>query len=211
MSSYNNFKYIYPPRPENKISIDYLNRFDNNEYIAQPKLNGSCVVIFIKGKKECKIYNRYGRTISRFKIDNDSICSLNDTNNWMVLTGEYMNKNKKDEKELSWNNKLVIWDILVYDNDYLVNSTYEERVILMDKIFKEISYNKYLYKINDDVYRVKSFKDKFKDIYEGIVSIDLMEGLVIKKKNSKLEIGTRQKNNVNNQLKIRKPTKNYTF
>jgi hypothetical protein len=39
----------------------------------------------------------------------------------------------------------------------------------------------------------------------------MLEGWVLKRRDAKLERGTREKNNVNSQLKCRKPTKNYDF
>jgi hypothetical protein len=38
-----------------------------------------------------------------------------------------------------------------------------------------------------------------------------VEGLVLKRKNAKLEVGTSENNNSKSQIKARKPTKNYKF
>jgi ATP-dependent DNA ligase len=207
---YKNFKYIYPPRPENKISIEYLSKFDNDIYVSQPKLNGSCVLLFIKSDIY-KAYNRHNRLMSSFRINNNDIIKLNNSDKWMVLVGEYMNKSKKDENKNIWNNKFVIWDILVNDGEYLLNTTYSDRIILLDELFNKNEYNKYLYKVNESIYRVKSFYNNFNDLYNGIISIDMLEGLVLKRKNSKLKNGNRLKNNIDSQIKIRKETKNYIF
>jgi hypothetical protein len=39
----------------------------------------------------------------------------------------------------------------------------------------------------------------------------MYEGLVMKRKNAKLELGTNEMNNVKSQLKCRKATKNYAY
>jgi hypothetical protein len=39
----------------------------------------------------------------------------------------------------------------------------------------------------------------------------MIEGLVMKRMNAKLELGTSENNNTKSQLKSRKPTKNYKY
>jgi hypothetical protein len=51
----------------------------------------------------------------------------------------------------------------------------------------------------------------FKNIFDNLTPIDMIEGLVMKRKNARLEIGTSELNNVKSQLKCRKPTKNYKY
>ena len=41
--------------------------------------------------------------------------------------------------------------------------------------------------------------------------IDLIEGLVMKRDNAKLEVATGEKNNWRSQIKCRKPEKNYRY
>ena len=69
----------------------------------------------------------------------------------------------------------------------------------------------YLYSVSDNVYRVKSFDKGFKSLFDQLTPIDMVEGLVLKRKNAKLEIGNTENNNIKSQLKARKPTKNYKF
>ena len=58
---YNRFKYIYPPRPDNKISPMSLEKFEKEGiFIAQPKLNGSAMEIYTNGKIVI-IMNRHKR------------------------------------------------------------------------------------------------------------------------------------------------------
>jgi hypothetical protein len=44
-----------------------------------------------------------------------------------------------------------------------------------------------------------------------LIKIDMIEGLVLKRKSAKLEIGNTENNNTKSQVKFRKPTKNYKF
>ena len=131
---------------------------------------------------------------------------------WIVLNGEYMNKNKSDETNKPFNHKFVIFDILAYDGDYLVGKTFEERVQLLDTLYGKVDSEKeYLYKNSENVYRVKSYLNGFKDLFDKLTPIDMIEGLVLKRSNAKLELGTSELNNTKSQIKIRKSTKNYKY
>ena len=157
------YRYIYPPRPKNAIPHLDLNSYDNNTMFGQPKLDGSNCLIFTDGKT-VKVMNRHSQPLTKFEIPTDEILKLyKGTGGWTVINGEYMNKSKRDEIGKTFNHKLVIFDILVNDGDYL------------------------------------------------ITKIDMVEGLVLKRKNARLEIGNTELNNIKSQVKCRKPTKNYKF
>lgn len=207
---YSKFKYIFPPRPKNKIHPDFIKDYSNGRYLAQPKLNGSNCLIFTNGEK-VHIMNRHNQRMSRFEIENIKNLHVGEKNSWIVLNGEYMNKNKKDENNKSFNHKFVIFDILVYNNEYLLGSTFQQRIEILNQIYGEKEFDKYLYKITDNIYRVKSFKENIDEIYSDLIAIDMYEGLVIKRINGKLKNGRTAMNNHNSQLKVRKPTKNYSF
>jgi len=203
-------QYIYPPRPENKIKPVSLNKYDTDEYLCEPKLDGSNCTLYI-GMKSFSQRNRHQGTITNFKMDEKEILNLQKGKGEIVLVGEYMNKSKKGTDGKLFNKKFVIFDILVYEDMYLVGTTFEERYELIKSIYELKEYDDYLFQISENVFFVKSFKDKFEKRFNSIIKVDMLEGFVLKRKNAKLERGTRQKNNVNSQLKVRKPTLNYQF
>ena len=211
--NYNSFRYIFPPRPKNAIPDSDLNFWDNGSLLAQPKLNGSNCVIFTNGEK-LMVMNRHSQYLTNVDIQRQEVLDLfrGEPGKWMVLNGEYLNKSKQDENRQTFNHKLVIFDILVYNSDYLVGKTFQERINLLDELYgQKDSEKSYLYSISNNVYRVKSFENGFKSIYDQLTPIDLIEGLVLKRKNARLEIGNTENNNIKSQLKARKPTKNYKF
>jgi ATP-dependent DNA ligase len=128
------------------------------------------------------------------------------------LNGETLNKSKLDERGITFNQKLILFDILVFDSDYLVGKTFQERIYLLDSMYgNNISDKEYLHGISDNIYRVKSHDKDFKNLFDTYTKIDLIEGLVLKRKNSKLELATSEKNNWRSQIKCRKPEKNYKY
>ena len=210
---YNSYRYIYGPRPLNPIPDSDLAFWDNGSLIAQPKLNGANTLIFTNGK-EMRVMNRHHQDLTGFKLSKDEINSVVNPKDglWTVVNGEYLNKNKSDEMGLPFNHKFVIFDIIVSNSEYLVGSTFEERIDMMDFIYGTKNSDKdYLYSISENVYRVKSFDKGFKNLYDQLTKIDVIEGLVLKRKKAKLELGTTENNNSKSQLKARKPTKNYKF
>lgn len=209
---YSNYRYIYPPRPKNAIPSSDLNSYDNGTMLAQPKLDGSNCLIFTDGKT-VKVMNRHSQPMTRFEIPTEEILSLyKGTGGWTVINGEYLNKSKRDETGNTFNHKFVIFDILVNDGDYLIGKTFDQRVKILDEMFDTIESEKqYLYSISANVFRVKTYTERLLDNFERLVRIDMVEGLVMKRKNARLEIGNTELNNVNSQLKSRKPTKNYKY
>lgn len=218
-SKYNEFKYIYPPRPESAIDPKLLHEVGDG-WIAQPKFNGSCSILFINGRKEYKIYNRTAEELTLQKPINYT--DLNDCDNkYMVLCGEYLNKNKRGEDGKPFNHKFIIWDILVWKGEYLIGSAFEDRLIILYKLFGNsrghvtaggiIMFN-HLHTTNvENVFMAPAYSNGFKQLYDELVHTDLYEGLVLKKAAGKLELGFREKNNSGWQIKVRKGTKNYSF
>jgi ATP-dependent DNA ligase len=212
MPKYINYRYIFPPRPKNAISPDDLNFWDNGTLICQPKLNGSNCLIFTNGHKII-VMNRHNQRLTNFQLTDAEVKNLYRGNGgWMILNGEYLNKSKSDETGQAFNHKFVIFDILCYDGDYLVGKTFEERVNLLDTLYDQVDSEKdYLYSISTNVYRVKSYRDGFKEFFDKYTPIDMIEGVVLKRANARLELGATEQNNVKSQLKSRKATKNYKY
>lgn len=212
MALYNKFRYIFPPRPKNAIPVDELDFWDNNTLLSQPKLNGSNSLIFTNGEKVI-VMNRHNQTLTNVRVTTDEIKSIYKGNGeWMVLNAEYMNKSQNDETGRPFNHKFVIFDILVLEGNYLVGTTFEQRVAILNDLYDQVDCEKeHLYGISENIYRVKSYNGGFLDLYNDLIKIDMYEGLVMKRKNAKLELGTNEMNNVRSQLKCRKPTKNYAY
>ena len=188
-----------------------LDFWDNNTLLAQPKLNGSNSVIFTNGEKVI-VMNRHNGRLTNVQVPMEEILSIYKGKGWMVLNAEYMNKSKSDENRKVFNHKFVVFDILVLNGDSLVGKTFEERVILLDQLYGTNNSDKpYLYGISENIYRVKSYTSNFLELYNDLVEIDMIEGLVLKRKSARLEAGTSELNNVRSQIKCRKATKNYRY
>jgi len=211
--NFDNYRYIYPPRPKNAINPNDLSFWDDGTLLAQPKLNGSNTTIYTDGVQMI-VMNRHNQRLSNFKINKEEILNLHrgDKGKWMVINGEYMNKGKFDEVGKNFNDKFVIFDILVKDSIYLIGKTFSERNKIIEDLYDCEYYNDgYISKISDNVFKVSTYYKDFKFIFSELVKVDMMEGLVLKRKSAKLEIGNTENNNTKSQIKSRKPTKNYKY
>lgn len=214
---YNQFKYLYPPRPEQKTAPQFLSAYDTGEYVAQCKYNGSACMVFTNGE-ELHVYNRHKEPLSKYSPAID-FKGLSHTGNWFVFCGEYLNKSKIGETGIKEADKYIIWDVLVWDGVYLIGSTLEYRLSLISARFPcqsrvsaagDIEMYNYLCCTDlNGIYTAPSFADNFALLYEQLVKVDLYEGVVLKKIKAKLGFGFNELNNTEWQLKSRKETKIY--
>ena len=229
MIPYNSFRYIFPPRAENAAHPKEIVNYDNGTYIAETKLNGDCMLVFTNGietivmDRHKKEFSKNIKMIETLKKLHRETINENSTekNKWIVLVGEHMAKSQTNAKGQVWNDKFVIFDIIVFDGMQLIGKTFLERLELLDKLFgkEEIALtatgaysDKFLYATSvENVFRVKYFRDCFSAIWEDLIKIGMYEGLVLKRASAKLENGSTQKNNILSQIKFRKPTKNYAY
>lgn len=208
---YPSYRYYFPPRPEIKIPPSSIPTYERMGFIAQPKLNGSCSVSFIGSPTDVRFMGRHQDTFSRELIPRSDLGALYCGSGHMAVVGEFMNKSKRDGRNQIFNGCLVLFDILVYNGQYLTGTTVLERQELMDTIFKSTPHDEWMDKISNNVYRVKNFTSGFSDLYREAIKVDMIEGFVLKKPGGILEAGYRPGNNVGWQVKCRKSTKNYAY
>jgi ATP-dependent DNA ligase len=211
MREYSTFKYIYPPRPATKAPATGLSTYERMGFIAQPKLNGYCAVLFTDGES-VKIMGRHNNVFSRELIDRDHLRRLHKGSGWMVLVGEYMNKSQRDGQKKLFDGVFVIFDILVHNGQHLVKSTFIERQRLLDKLYGDgEDHDDFTTFISPSVYRAKNFTADFDKLWKKATTVQMYEGFVLKRPSGILENGLREANNTGWMVKIRKPTKNYSY
>jgi hypothetical protein len=196
-----------------------LDTFDTGEYVVQPKYNGTCCIVFTNGT-EVYVYNRHKQPMAWYSPDID-FKGLAHSDQWYVYTGEYLNKGKLGESGAKEKDKFIIWDILVWANQYLIGDDLLTRINLLEETYPcqrgKIGENglemyEHLCHTNlNGIYKAPSYMNGFLKLFEDISKTDLYEGLVLKKIESKLSYGFQMLNNHDWQIKCRKPTKVYHF
>ena len=216
---YDQFKYLYPPRPQFKIPPSDLIKYENGDYYAQIKYNGTACVVFTNGE-ELQVYNRHKQTLSKYSPF-IPFKKFSPDGKWYVYAGEYLNKGQKGENGDIERDKFVIWDCLVYAGEYLVGKTFSERMAMIDARYpcygmrvgeKYLESYDYLCSTTiEGVYKSPVYCAGFDFLYEDLIKTDLYEGVVLKKRDAKLTFGFQEKNNSEWQLKCRKENKLYHF
>lgn len=207
---YDRFRPLFPPRPEIKTPPSSIDTYERMGFWGQPKMNGSCAVLYTNGT-EMKFMNRHLEPFARNIIPIEDLMRLHKGVGYQVLVGEYLNKSKKDAHGRTFNGCLVIFDIIVSKGQYLTGSTMESRQELLDNLFHCETYNKYLDKVSNNIYRVKNFRTNLKELFYEVTKIDVFEGWVLKNPKGILETGYRPLNNAGWQLKTRKACKLYSY
>jgi len=209
--TYLEYKYIYPPRPETKSPSSGLKTFEKMGFIAQAKLNGSCAILFTDGSA-VRLMGRHADTFSRELIPDSHLAKLHRNSGWTVLVGEYMNKSQRDGKGKLFNATFVIHDILVHESLYLLGKTLAERQQLLDTLYPETApFDKFIHQVGDSTYRIKNHTQDLDALWKEVTKVEMYEGFVLKRPDAPLDQGFRPNNNSGWQLKIRKPTKNYSY
>ena len=179
---YNTFFYIYPTRPKNAAPVSDIQRYDNGAMLGQPKSNGSNCIIFTNGI-ECRVFNRHNERLTNFNLSNNEIINnlfKGEKGKWMVINGEYLNKAKNDENGNLFNHKLILFDILVFNSEYLLGKSFQERVELMDRLYgNKICDKPHYTEISENIYKVKTYYSDFENLYKDMVTTDMLEGLVL--------------------------------
>jgi hypothetical protein len=216
--------YFFPPRPEVKISFDNITTYDNGNYYAQVKGNGSAVVLQIEQDGSYDLWNRENQKYTKANGNVNFAALYRGTIGRITICGEYLDKNLDGENG-NQNHTLIIWDILEYEGDYLLGKTVDERLTLLAAIYQTSSLTvnakgqleryKFILPIaaNPNCFLVRTWMPAniFQKIWLEATPIPVYEGLVFKKINAPLEPGFSIVNNTGWQAKCRKVTKNYRF
>ncbi len=201
--------YLFPPRPEAIAPPSTLGIFESRGYWAQPKMNGSCGVLFMDGLS-CRMMGRHMNYFTRELLSPQQLSKLHRNSGWMALVGEYLNKSQKDASGKPLQG-FVIFDILAHRSQHLVGSSFLERQQLLDTLYDLREHDAYIDTIGPSLYRAKNFQSGFSEIWKEMTKIQMYEGMVLKRPDGILENGIREKNNTGWQAKCRKSTRNYRY
>jgi ATP-dependent DNA ligase len=208
---------MYPPRPKRKIPPNKVSDYEKKGYFAQFKFNGTRTLVEFKDG-DIKLWTRHKTAHKRYKISKEMKSDLLkiyktlgiDENH--IIDGELMHSKIKGLKDI-----FIAFDLLVYKNEYLLDTRAMERYILLQSILgspdeRESKTGKQIaLDVLEHVWLAETFCMSFEERFKHAIELDEIEGLVLKKVSGKLERGFREENNGSWLIRCRKEHKNYAF
>jgi len=208
---YEEYSYLYPPRPEAAIQPKSLDYYEKLGWVAQYKKNGTNTVIWISPDKKIILRNRHATHHRAWQITKhleDEIVRLFPDDGWYVFCAEIMHSKTPTIKDT-----LYIYDLVVWGSELLLGSTFMERQKLLDSILltNVEAYSHYICDTQGKIWYPKLVKSNFRKVFDSIKEPKIDEGLVLKNPDGKLSLLLRPNNNNDWQVKCRHPHKNYNF
>lgn len=218
---YTDFRYLYPPRTEMRIPPGpgpvrkMWEAFP--DAIAQFKENGTRNMFYIFPDQHAECWNRGAdgtptqqKQYSLTKKMTEQLGNLKlPAGKFHVLDGELLHSKTTDIKDVSY-----MFDILVYNGEYLLGATYGERYALLRRLMGDRFFPEDLNPKIGEMYLAQSFPvSQWGAMWEKALAVKHCEGLVLKRTGpiSRLVPGTRIINNDGFMLRVRKPHKNYEY
>lgn len=223
-------QYIFPPRAENSIPRDQASIYHDQGWTTQIKYNDTRTLIKIQPDK-IELWNRHGerhRSYTTPEHITQQIRQLAETlqldkNEWHLIDGGLL-----DQKHRAIKDTLVIWDILVYNSQHQINTTYRTRY---NQLHSKVNPNNPWHhthkshqpidigiKITDNILLARQYNpEEYQTVWETVETANgpydspVLEGVVFKNPNGKLELGYKPKNNTTWQAKSRVTTGRHRF
>jgi ATP-dependent DNA ligase len=195
--------YYFPNIPHllspDSSEIDKYSKDTN--WVAELKMNGSNCLLY-KENNKYHFYDRHGKMLVYTPISE----LIQELDNLKIQDNSILNAELLHNKTKVTKNTLFFHCILKWDNKLYNGVTFGKQREHLESIFNGNKYN-YLILANH-------YKGEFKKIFKKVINNDkenLIEGLVLKNLTGKININTNSSKEVWWMIKIRKPSKNYTF
>jgi ATP-dependent DNA ligase len=191
---------FYPPKPT-LISIDqplFKQLNDDPNVVAELKYNGNNLVLHRFEDGRFEFWNRHG---SKFNYE-PSKEVLSDLQNmswagYCVVNGELRHNKVKGVRH-----HIVLWDMFISNGLSLKELSFIKRRHFLENLFRVSQ---------EAVTLTEFYLSDFKKIFDLYTKLPEIEGLVMKKLNSKLELGYTSSPTVKYMFKVRKANGSYNF
>jgi len=207
---YENFLYLYPPRPEKAVPAMLLDAYERMGWVAQLKMNGTNNVIFVAPDRRIITMNRHAEKHRAWEPSKDGLRMLTRLpgNGWWVFVAELLHSKVPGIRDTNY-----VHDVLVADGNYLIGRTYPERhATLQDALVgsRKVE-DRGHYRVLDERLLLANVHTKgHRALYAGLTRPE-EEGIVLKDPKATLLPCGRQSANAPSQHKCRRPHDNYSF
>jgi hypothetical protein len=204
---YPNRPTLVPPDPFNPLdpAPDYINSLEaSGKYIAEYKWNGDNTTVYTE---DMSFFNRQGSPL-HYKPHPELLKELSIFPKGCILNGELMHRHTKAVKDL-----LILHCVMSWSGRPLTGRTWgDSRKILSNKVLglnqtvgTSLVYCSHLI-------LAENYPSGFWDMFQLARDCDdAIEGIVLKRPDGKLQFSANPIKDVSWMLKIRKPSKKYSF
>ena len=209
MYDYNEFKYLYPPRPDFVLTYDRIPFYEEDGWVGQYKKNGTCTIIAMSPDGEFIAMNRHAEEHRAWLLTGhikNVLRKLLPKGSWTVLVAEILHSKTPTIKDT-----IYVHDVIVHGSKQLVGTTFEERQKLLERLLPKGEEKYSHFEIDPKVWRAKVLTQDILKAYQRITDPTIDEGVVMKRRTGKLRDCYRADANCAWQAKVRYATKNYQF
>ncbi len=200
------FKYFYPERPL-LIHIDQIGQYQDESNICELKRNGSRLQLHYIPRSGAgsgwQAWNRHEKQLS-YKPNGDVSWTLKNISKglsgYCLFDGELRHNKVKGIQH-----RIEIFDIFIHNGKLLIGKPFWYRRGLIESIFP-INYAE-----EEPVQVAYQFHTDFKYVFKFQSDDPEIEGLVIKSKNGKLNLGRNRCLDSKWMWKVRRPNNSYRF
>lgn len=206
---YTQFQYLWPPRPEKPVPVNFLKVYEQKKWVAQFKKNGTCNVIAVGPDRQITAMNRHNEMHKSWEPTRASSELFRQLpgSGWYVFVAELLHSKVEGLRDINY-----LHDILVADGEYLVGTPFIERQRRLKALLVrggEVVTDSHTV-LNPNTWLARTYAGGFTKLFNGL-SRPEDEGLVVKNPNAVLTLCSRPSANADWQAKCRVGTKNYTF
>lgn len=199
---------IFPPRPWGSIPPETVSKYRG--YYAQYKYDDIRLLIEVGREGEVTLSTRKRQPLKSFAVDERlrrQFAGLRTKRGRLYLfDGGVLRTGYGPELR----KPVILWDVLVYEDRYLLGSTYEERYHLLSNLcinprkFETATGHQTAFEVGPDLWLARNFTGDFARRFESTRGMEEIEGLVLKDPAGRLEWGIREENNGSWQIRVRK-------
>ena len=211
---YDKFSYLYPPRPENAIPSGLLKFYENRNFIAQTKKNGTSNVIAVSPDRTIHAMTRHATKHKAWQPNHETQAAFQNLpgDGWYVFVAELMHSKVSGLRNINYIN-----DILVNDGVYRIGSTFAARQKLLQRLFpncaEDSSGTHYI--IDEHTWLAKNHTSGFLNLFGSLMTGKKgnheNEGLVLKDPDAVLALCSKPNSNSSWMVKCRYQTSVLSF
>jgi hypothetical protein len=199
---YENYRYLWPARPERVIPPSALAQVEAMGWWAQPKLNGANCTLYVSPERTTLQRHRHGdQPLKTWQPGArwDSFVQELPVGGWYVFQSELLHTKGTGR------DTLYLYDLLVTNGDYLVGRTYRDRYHLLLDLCGGTG------EVTEGVFVSDIYTKDFAGAFATLQNDHRIEGLVCKNPEASLLLCSRSTSNSSWQVKCRYPKANLSF